>query len=138
MSGLQKTDKLFDIVICNPPYVPTEKGELEKYREYLKLQNKTLKENPQNYKRSEKYNGVDASYAGGEDGLEITIHILEKVKAVLSENGIFYLLLIGDNKPIEIVPQYFPLEEFSSEVIFVFVFIFTLTLNLVFIVQAIS
>lgn len=62
--------------------MPTEEDELPKYREYLKLQNKKLKEDPQNYKRSELYNGVDASYAGGKDGLEVTVKIFEKVKVV--------------------------------------------------------
>ena len=70
------------LIIDFKPYVPTEKEELQKYKEYLKLQNKTLKENPSNYKRSEKYNGIDASYAGGEDGNEITIHILEKARVI--------------------------------------------------------
>jgi len=115
LSGVTRIDKTFDVIICNPPYVPTEKEELEKYKEYLKLQNKTLKENPTNYKRSEKHNGIDASYAGGENGNEITVHILEKAKAILSENGTFYLLLIGDNNPIELVPEYFPTESFNNQ-----------------------
>lgn len=65
--------------------MPTEAGELEKYREYLKLQNTTLNENPGSYKRAEKYNGIDASYAGGESGNEVTVKILEKVKVTKME-----------------------------------------------------
>jgi hypothetical protein len=33
-----------------------------------------------NYKRNEKCNGIDSSYAGGVDGNEITVHILESAK----------------------------------------------------------
>lgn len=45
-----------------------------------------MNENPGNYKRAEKYNGIDASYAGGESGNEVTVKILEKVKVTRFKN----------------------------------------------------
>ncbi len=70
------------VLFCKKPYVPTEKEELQKFKEYLYQQNEKLKTDPKNYTRNKKYNGIDASYAGGEDGLEVTIQMFEKIKVM--------------------------------------------------------
>ncbi|XP_049876689.1 methyltransferase N6AMT1 [Pectinophora gossypiella] len=72
------TDKKFDIIIFNPPYVVTE---------------------------SEECGGTDitASWAGGVKGREVTDRLLSLIPKKLADNGTFYLLLIEDNIPSEVV-----------------------------------
>ena len=81
--------------------MPTEKEELEKYKEFLKQQNIALKTDPKSYKRTEKWNGIDSSYAGGEDGLEITVKIFEKVKVHWS------FIFINDFRLLFLKMEYF-------------------------------
>lgn len=59
-----------DVVICNPPYVPTDQDELQRAMENLKLKDKLLKEGKMEEMKN--VNCIDASYAGGFDGMEIT------------------------------------------------------------------
>lgn len=40
---------------------------------------------------------IEASWAGGEDGLEVLNDFLPQVNDLLSETGAFYLLLIEEN-----------------------------------------
>jgi hypothetical protein len=49
----------------------------------LKKQRDALTEKPENYKRQEKHNAIDCSYAGGADGNEITYKIIDQVKVKL-------------------------------------------------------
>lgn len=71
-------DNLFDVIIFNPPYVVTESGEC---------------------------GGCDisASWAGGWNGREITDRLLEMIPKKLARNGTFYLLLIKENIPEEVI-----------------------------------
>ena len=41
--------------------------------------------------------GIEASWAGGEDGIEVLMAFLPQVKELLSKKGAFYLLLIEEN-----------------------------------------
>uniref|UniRef100_A0A2H1X1L7 Methyltransferase HEMK2 n=1 Tax=Spodoptera frugiperda TaxID=7108 RepID=A0A2H1X1L7_SPOFR len=72
------TDNVFDVIIFNPPYVVTE---------------------------SEECGGCDitASWAGGTKGREITDRLLNMIPKKLAKNGVFYLLLIEENIPDEVV-----------------------------------
>ncbi|RCH78299.1 HemK methyltransferase member 2 [Rhizopus stolonifer] len=47
--------------------------------------------------------GIEAAWAGGIDGREVIDELLPLVKDLLSPRGIFYLLLINENKPKDVV-----------------------------------
>lgn len=68
---------LFDILIFNPPYVLTDSEEIIG-------------------------TGLSRAWAGGIDGREIIDKLLPQMKNILSESGIFYLLLLKENKPDEV------------------------------------
>lgn len=79
-----------DILVFNPPYVPTE----------------DLPVPPHMYTARDKFDRdshlLSLSYAGGIDGMEITIRLLEQIPTVLSEIGVAYILLCRGNKPEEV------------------------------------
>lgn len=78
------SDNMFDIIIFNPPYVVTEKEECGK-------------------------KDITASWAGGIKGREVTDRLLHMIPKKLTTDGTFYLLLIEENIPeevIEIMSQY--------------------------------
>jgi release factor glutamine methyltransferase len=62
----------FDVIVFNPPYVPSEESELNQ-------------------------DDITASYAGGERGRVVTDRSLKTICPCLSERGSFYLLLIAQN-----------------------------------------
>ncbi|CRG97419.1 methyltransferase-like protein, putative [Plasmodium gallinaceum] len=68
----------FDLVLFNPPYVPTEEDEM----------NKT---------------DIVASYSGGKLGREIILKFLLNVYDYVSNKGVIYLLLEKNNIPHEIM-----------------------------------
>lgn len=68
----------FDIIIFNPPYVVTESSECNT-------------------------KDITASWAGGIKGREITDRLLEMIPKILAKDGVFYLLLIEENIPAEVV-----------------------------------
>ncbi|KAG0735030.1 hypothetical protein G6F23_011884 [Rhizopus arrhizus] len=47
--------------------------------------------------------GIEASWAGGVDGREVIDELLPFIKDLLSPEGVFYLLLINENKPNDVV-----------------------------------
>ncbi|CZT23309.1 related to methyltransferase S. pombe [Ramularia collo-cygni] len=79
-----------DVLIFNPPYVPTESlpippkaeqsGEWERDSHLLAL-----------------------SYAGGIDGMETTDRLLTELPHILSDRGVAYILLCAQNKPEAVV-----------------------------------
>jgi len=83
---------LVDVLIFNPPYVPTPSEEV-------------------------RGRGIEAAWAGGRHGREVIDRFLPQIPKLLSPSGICYLLLVQDNKPMEI--QTILLESFQlkSEVI---------------------
>lgn len=83
-----------DILIFNPPYVPTEE---------LPQQ---LEEASATLSAAEKFDRdshlLALSYAGGADGMETTNRLLADLPCILSENGVAYILLCAQNKPAEV------------------------------------
>jgi HemK-related putative methylase len=68
---------LIDVLVFNPPYVPTPPEEL-------------LGE------------GISRSWAGGERGREVLDQLLPRVQHLLSERGTLYLVLLACNDPAEV------------------------------------
>ena len=103
----------FDVIICNPPYVPTDPGELEQFFGVLRRKNETLGDEQAN----KAINCIDLSYAGGEKGMEVTYRIIEDVKRMLRVGGLFYLFLIEENDPAEIAQRVCANGDFSFEIV---------------------
>lgn len=72
----------FDVILFNPPYVPTDQHELE-------------------HAIAER--DIYASWAGGKDGREVIDKFLATVNYFLSDRGIVYLVTLETNKPNEII-----------------------------------
>ncbi|CAO3697767.1 unnamed protein product [Rhizopus stolonifer] len=75
---LPRLKNKIDILCFNPPYVVTTHEEVGSM-------------------------GIEASWAGGIDGREVIDELLPFIKDLLSPQGVFYLLLINENKPNEVV-----------------------------------
>lgn len=67
-----------DILLFNPPYVVTPTSEISG-------------------------NGIEVSWAGGIDGREVIDDFLERVDAIMSPNGVVYLIVVNENRPKEIL-----------------------------------
>ena len=90
-----------DLLVFNPPYVPTDCCEsLSNVPEQTKFYDD---EADDIFKRDTKM--LIKSWAGGIDGCEIINRVIFKLDEILATNGIFYLLLIKDNKPEKIIKQ---------------------------------
>jgi release factor glutamine methyltransferase len=95
-------DGSVDVLIFNPPYVPT--AELPSREEYGggggdgTARTTTAEES--SYEEDSYL--LALSYAGGKDGMEITDRLLDSLPGVLSERGCAYILLCAQNKPEEV------------------------------------
>ncbi|KAI8873484.1 S-adenosyl-L-methionine-dependent methyltransferase [Ramicandelaber brevisporus] len=67
----------FDLIIFNPPYVPTPSEEVGSL-------------------------GIEAAWAGGVDGREVIDEFLPRLDSYLSANGMVYMVLLEQNRPREI------------------------------------
>jgi len=65
-----------DIILFNPPYVPTDHDEASYAQDSA---------------------GIAGSWAGGADGMEITNRFLDNVGDLLSDRGKFYLVALAQN-----------------------------------------
>lgn len=75
-----------DVLIFNPPYVPTPT--LPK-----------LVGDPGLSAWDADSHLLELSYAGGEDGMEVTNRLIENLPQILSLRGCAYVLLCAQNKP---------------------------------------
>lgn len=74
----------FDLIVFNPPYVPTDSDEL-----YRALTTRD----------------ISASWAGGADGREVVDKFLDSVHNFLSRRGLLYLVLLEDNYPSDVASK---------------------------------
>lgn len=77
---IQQYENSIDILIFNPPYVPTPDEELGS-------------------------NGIEAAWAGGTNGRIVIDNFLPIVSKLLSSNGRFYLVVVEENKPKQIIKE---------------------------------
>lgn len=70
--------KSIDLLFFNPPYVPTPTEEITDSKIIVK------------------------SWAGGIDGREIIDRVFQNLDSILTENGVFYLLIVKENNPQKI------------------------------------
>ncbi|XXG94724.1 Sm snRNP core protein Smd1 [Hypoxylon texense] len=85
-------DHSVDVLIFNPPYVPT--SELPKQPGQVDLPHGNTKPS-----FDEDSYMLSLSYAGGKDGMETTDRLINKLPEVLSSKGCAYILLCAQNKP---------------------------------------
>ena len=79
-SYMTRYNGLVDILIFNPPYVPTSDDELGS-------------------------DGIEAAWAGGTDGRVVIDKFLPIVSRLLSPKGRFYLVVVEENKPKQIINE---------------------------------
>jgi release factor glutamine methyltransferase len=82
-------EKEVDVLIFNPPYVPTE--DLPVPLDEAAMSSQAV------FERDSKL--LELSYAGGADGMETTDRLLDQLPSILSERGVAYVLLCAQNKP---------------------------------------
>ncbi|VDL60189.1 unnamed protein product [Hymenolepis diminuta] len=70
---------LADIILFNPPYVPTEENEFSEARSTL-----------------------SAAWAGGSKGRIVIDRFIKQIDTVLSKSGVLYILLLRENDPDEV------------------------------------
>ncbi|EOD48167.1 DNA methylase N-6 adenine-specific conserved site [Neofusicoccum parvum] len=85
-----------DILIFNPPYVPTPAlPDLSKHAQH-NVYSQTTTFDQDSYL-------LELSYAGGQDGMETTDRLLAQLHEVLHpERGVAYILLCAQNKPLDV------------------------------------
>lgn len=76
--GCLKLESAVDVLVFNPPYVPTPSEEVGT-------------------------RDIAAAWAGGIRGREVVDRLLPKVPQLLSPNGVMYMITVDDNDPKEIM-----------------------------------
>ena len=77
LSGLHLVSA--DIVLFNPPYVPTMTNEVDSS------------------------GSIRAAWAGGADGIDVVNRLLPQIAEILSQHGLFYLVTVARNKPEQLL-----------------------------------
>eukprot|EP00124_Ichthyophonus_hoferi_P002191 Ihof_evm14s139 gene=Ihof_evmTU14s139 len=92
LSGLvPRLNGLVDVLLFNPPYVVTPSEEVGT-------------------------KDIAASWAGGVDGREVTDRLLPLIPNILSQNGCFYIVVLPENKPEQMI-EWFGERGFVSQTI---------------------
>ncbi|TMW61500.1 hypothetical protein Poli38472_012691 [Pythium oligandrum] len=73
----QRLKGAVDVLLFNPPYVPTPSEEVGS-------------------------TGIEAAWAGGVDGREVIDRLLPLIPSLLSPRGVFYMVVVIENKPKQI------------------------------------
>ncbi|KAI1828033.1 methyltransferase domain-containing protein [Xylaria intraflava] len=84
-------DRSVDVLVFNPPYVPTAELPSEE----------APGDGAEGSFEADSYL-LALSYAGGRDGMETTDRLLDSLPRVLSDRGCAYILLCAQNKPEEV------------------------------------
>lgn len=95
-----------DVLIFNPPYVPTPDMPVKPDQFLAEVPEKDAKDpsfDDDSYL-------LALSYAGGHDGMETTDRLISQIPDILSERGCAYLLLCAQNKPQEVKQKIAQLE----------------------------
>lgn len=80
-----------DVLVFNPPYVPTDE-----------LPTPLIREGNEKPTFAEESRLLELAYAGGKDGMETTERLLDALPETLSERGVAYVLLCAGNRPEEV------------------------------------
>lgn len=86
LSAIQ--DHLIDVLVFNPPYVPTE----------------SIPSMPTT--KNEEYKWMDIALNGGPTGMDITNKVLDSLNRKLSVNGEAYILFCARNKPKQVAANF--------------------------------
>ena len=91
--------KSIDVLIFNPPYVPTEElpAQWNDQSDYKSLSSTARFDRDSHL--------LSLSYAGGADGMETTDRLLDQIPEVLSHRGVAYVLLCKQNKPEDVAAR---------------------------------
>ncbi|RAL16239.1 S-adenosylmethionine-dependent methyltransferase [Aspergillus homomorphus CBS 101889] len=100
-------EKTVDLLLFNPPYVPTESVPRAPtpadFPDPHPNTSEKVKGKGRDFER-ESYL-LSLTYAGGKDGMEITELLLRDLPRVLSERGVAYVLLCAQNQPQKVVER---------------------------------
>ncbi|RAH85955.1 hypothetical protein BO86DRAFT_137646 [Aspergillus japonicus CBS 114.51] len=91
-----------DILLFNPPYVPTEAVPRAPTAADFETGDAAATRSEQFERESYL---LSLTYAGGKDGMEITDRLLADLPRVLSPRGVGYVLLCAQNRPREVVER---------------------------------
>lgn len=91
-NGIPHDRRLFDVILFNPPYVPTEG-----------LCPAAERPSHERVHRCERSGLLEAAWAGGEDGRYWIDIVLPRIDGLLSEKGLFYMIVLEANKPEELM-----------------------------------
>lgn len=83
-----------DVLVFNPPYVPTSEMPCRPETFTQDLPSKTSFDDDSYL--------LSLSYAGGKDGMETTDRLIDALPEILSPRGCAYILLCAQNKPEEV------------------------------------
>lgn len=97
-----------DLLIFNPPYVPTplDESETSNIPEHRKMYDDEANEV---FQAACEDKLLIRSWAGGADGCQIINRVINSLNQILAKDGIFYLLIIKDNNPERIKNELYTL-----------------------------
>ncbi|KAI0974417.1 methyltransferase domain-containing protein [Xylaria arbuscula] len=93
-------DRSVDVLVFNPPYVPTAELPLREGEQQGRESGRKGAVAESSFEEDSYL--LALSYAGGKDGMETTDRLLDSLPRVLSDRGCAYVLLCAQNKPEEV------------------------------------